>query len=216
MYDEVREARQETVPAVRIDSVLMPRPGLRVDVMKIDVEGAEAAVLAGARRLLTRDKPALILEVATPQAAAPFEVWMTSLGYVFLAIDGEAGQLASVTRLGGGGPGIENYIAASPQTVSMHWANSECGLALVDTIIRPMHRFPSWRCCRQQIWPSRPPAVALPPWLAVAQDPKRRRRTPPRSSDCPRVSKLKQKTSDLLARVKRRDEQIEQQTRQTR
>jgi FkbM family methyltransferase len=118
MYDDVREASQERVPAVRIDSVLMTRPDLRVDVMKIDVEGAEAAVLAGASRILTRDKPALILEVTTPEAAAAFEGSLTSLGYAFLAIDGDAGRLASVTRLGGGS-GIENYVAASPETVSM-------------------------------------------------------------------------------------------------
>jgi Methyltransferase FkbM domain len=42
-------------------------PGLaldRIDVMKIDVEGAEASVIAGARDLLAATRPLIVLEIS--------------------------------------------------------------------------------------------------------------------------------------------------------
>jgi len=46
--------------AVRLDGLGLPR----VDVMKIDVEGAELAALRGAERLLERDAPVVVFEYA--------------------------------------------------------------------------------------------------------------------------------------------------------
>jgi FkbM family methyltransferase len=68
------------VPIVRLDAVV-PRSPRRVSLMKIDVEGHEAAVLAGATATLCADHPALIVEgewekvapVVEPLGYAPFE-----------------------------------------------------------------------------------------------------------------------------------------------
>lgn len=69
--------------AVRLDGLGLPR----VDVMKIDVEGAELAALRGAERLLERDAPVLVFECAPGQYArfgtAPADVteFLTARGY---------------------------------------------------------------------------------------------------------------------------------------
>jgi FkbM family methyltransferase len=64
MYTDVPEAYTEVVPLVRIDDFVLRYGIPRVDVMKIDVEGAEQQVVAGARDTISRDRPALILEIA--------------------------------------------------------------------------------------------------------------------------------------------------------
>ena len=48
------------VPAVSLDAAFPP--GSRLDLVKIDVEGAEGLVLAGMRRLLADARPALVVE----------------------------------------------------------------------------------------------------------------------------------------------------------
>lgn len=54
--------RSVTVPAVNLDT-LKRREGLgRVDVLKMDVEGAELAALLGGEEMLARDRPTLIFE----------------------------------------------------------------------------------------------------------------------------------------------------------
>lgn len=51
------------VPAVSLDALLDEHPGKRVSLVKIDVQGAEMMVLAGARRMLAEHAPALFVEV---------------------------------------------------------------------------------------------------------------------------------------------------------
>lgn len=63
-HDDVVSARVERVPLETLDSVVA-RLGLsRVDVVKIDVEGGEANVIAGARNVLRAMRPALMMEVS--------------------------------------------------------------------------------------------------------------------------------------------------------
>jgi FkbM family methyltransferase len=57
--DLSRGAPSIEVPCLTLDSLDLPR----VDFMKIDVEGHEPEVLAGARRLLERDRPLIFTEL---------------------------------------------------------------------------------------------------------------------------------------------------------
>jgi FkbM family methyltransferase len=64
-----RAHRYERVQTWRFDSYCRGRVMSRVDVMKIDVEGAELQVLQGMGSLLSRWQPDIILEVLEPFAA---------------------------------------------------------------------------------------------------------------------------------------------------
>jgi len=62
-HDDVVRASLERVPIEPLDSVIA-RLGLgRVDFLKIDVEGAEARVIAGASTILTTMRPLMLIEV---------------------------------------------------------------------------------------------------------------------------------------------------------
>jgi FkbM family methyltransferase len=58
----IRDARTMRVPVTRLDDEWHALGSPDVSVVKIDVEGAEALVLAGARALLTACQPALLIE----------------------------------------------------------------------------------------------------------------------------------------------------------
>lgn len=68
------------VPSISLDKFIAhgnPAPQL----MKIDVEGGETAVLAGAERLLSEHRPVIICEVHHAQAARWIEEWLPARGY---------------------------------------------------------------------------------------------------------------------------------------
>lgn len=83
------------VPAVTLDSLDLKDVGF----IKIDVEGHEAAVLAGARNLLARDRPNLLLEAEErhrPGAVAQVRAILEPLGYVgFMLRDGVLASVGS-------------------------------------------------------------------------------------------------------------------------
>jgi FkbM family methyltransferase len=79
---------QYQVDVVPLDELLL-QPGLpKIDVVKIDVEGFELEVLAGARALIAKHKPLLLIEVANElletkqQSAANVAAELNALGYV--------------------------------------------------------------------------------------------------------------------------------------
>jgi hypothetical protein len=120
MYPDVSEAYREEVPVVRIDDVVSRHAIAKVDVMKVDVEGAEPDVIAGASQTIGRDRPALILEI-TGAALAPdhagrssIESFLGSLGYAFVAIDGDEGVMRRVRDLT---TAAENFVAAPPDVI---------------------------------------------------------------------------------------------------
>jgi FkbM family methyltransferase len=59
------------VPTLRLDDFVRRENLARVDFLKIDVEGAEGRVLAGARETLARFRPKVLMEV-NPEALAGF------------------------------------------------------------------------------------------------------------------------------------------------
>jgi hypothetical protein len=93
-----------TVPAVTLDAL---RDELaRVDFIKIDAQGAEGRILAGARALLARDRPVVLFELWPGGMAAagssPSELFslLDELGYrsVRLSVKGRQKSRPSIDR----------------------------------------------------------------------------------------------------------------------
>lgn len=65
-----RSERVAEVPLARLDDVLEGRQIDRIDLLKVDVEGAELPVLRGATECLRRDQPWVVVEVQDETAQA--------------------------------------------------------------------------------------------------------------------------------------------------
>lgn len=65
---QIAERGNETVPVVRIDSLVFERVVLPPNVLKIDVEGEELKVLQGAVETLSRHRPIIFLATHGPEA----------------------------------------------------------------------------------------------------------------------------------------------------
>lgn len=78
---------QKAVSTVKLDELLEEPVGF----IKIDVEGHELQVLHGARGILARDRPSLIIEAEErhrPGAVASVCEFLADFGYVALVLDG--------------------------------------------------------------------------------------------------------------------------------
>jgi hypothetical protein len=60
---EDRGFESEKTPVVTLDAFCAERGIGRVDFIRMDIEGAEGKALAGAQRILERDKPSVLLEI---------------------------------------------------------------------------------------------------------------------------------------------------------
>lgn len=65
-----RSSRVDEIECTTLDAVVAEEGIERVDVIKIDVEGAELGVLQGARKTLERDRPTLLIEADRERAEA--------------------------------------------------------------------------------------------------------------------------------------------------
>jgi FkbM family methyltransferase len=118
IYDGVACARTEAVPLEALDDVLARHNGPAPDVIKMDVEGAEHAVLRGAAGTLATHRPLLLLELNDPalraQQSSSDEVLslLRSLGYSILTFDEATGRPvpAETDR-----PPSHNIVAVHPQ-----------------------------------------------------------------------------------------------------
>jgi len=75
------EGHLEQVAAVALDDYASDRGLDHLDLLKIDVEGHEDAVLTGARRLMTEHRPAVLCECLPELNAAAFNDLIVGLGY---------------------------------------------------------------------------------------------------------------------------------------
>ena len=83
----------EEVATESLDEVLRQFPTRSVDVMKLDVQGAEELILRGALRTLRAHHPVVIFEVypegTIPLGLAPYGAWqlLNELGYQFFVVE---------------------------------------------------------------------------------------------------------------------------------
>jgi FkbM family methyltransferase len=92
---------QETVPISTLDEFLAQENVSRVDVMKVDVEGAELSLFHGAKNLLGQDSSPLILYESDAMLTAGFTyhpvetMWLLERhGYSFFVIDSRTGRIS--------------------------------------------------------------------------------------------------------------------------
>jgi FkbM family methyltransferase len=84
-----------SVEAVKIDQLLESHPGMKVSLIKVDVQGAELRALRGAASTLERMRPALLVEFHEPSLVAagttPRELlaYLTGFGYAPSVLAGD-------------------------------------------------------------------------------------------------------------------------------
>ncbi len=106
----------QTVPCVRPDA-LVPE-GQRIDLIKVDVEGAEYTALGGCTSILARDRPVIVSEFSPGMLAGISGIggpeylrWLVGLGYALSVIHPD-GTLIPATAQDGGIGGIMEVYAA--------------------------------------------------------------------------------------------------------
>jgi FkbM family methyltransferase len=112
-----------SVPAVTVDEVAGQN---RVALIKIDVEGHEAAVVRGAAGVISRDAPSVVFEYAPDllddPAQSPFG-WLAEQGYVMLAVRPARRPVTgrprlALDRVSQPSPRCGDYAAVSPATAA--------------------------------------------------------------------------------------------------
>jgi len=83
-----------------------------ISLVKIDVEGAESRVLAGATKTLQRDKPNLIVELHTPEQDMAVSALLRAAGYKLRRLDGS--RIAHPDRGWPDRDGVWGMILATP------------------------------------------------------------------------------------------------------
>ncbi len=115
VYDSVDRERFEDVELTTLDSFLTGRKLKRVDVIKLDVEGAEMSVLEGAVQTLSESRPLLLLELLDPalrrqgHSAAEVVEFLLDLGYEIYNFSSSTGL---PVRADPGSEYSENVVAA--------------------------------------------------------------------------------------------------------
>ena len=84
--DNIPKENIQIVPTVSVDAVAQ-KTGISPDVMKIDVEGAELAVLEGARATLLAARPKIFLSTHSDALRETCLAYLHELGYTYRVMD---------------------------------------------------------------------------------------------------------------------------------
>lgn len=112
-YPAAAGVQGQTVPVTTLDAFVASERPARLDVMKIDVEGSEFAVLRGAEAALDRFRPELMIELSDDTSARAGHgvddllAWLAARRYRAFSIAPGGGLVA---RAAGRGTGFENAL----------------------------------------------------------------------------------------------------------
>jgi FkbM family methyltransferase len=119
-YEGVNQERVENVTLFRLDNFVRENPVSRIDVIKIDIEGAELRALRGAIETLHRYRPVMLFEVGrlqlSAQGTSPEELldFVRAQGYTVYKFDPATGLPITAGKMEYG----ENMIAV-PAEISL-------------------------------------------------------------------------------------------------
>ena len=100
---------QETVQTIRMDRFVQQAELTTLDLVKIDVEQFEEAVIAGMLESIGRFRPDLVIEILSRDNLVAVDQQLRPLGYRFVLIDDARGQLVP-EDIDGLGTGIYNVL----------------------------------------------------------------------------------------------------------
>lgn len=104
IYPGVASEGTQEVDVTSVDKVVAELDLTRVDVLKIDAEGADARVLRGASQTLERFRPSLLIEINDPtlahQGSHSREIWdaLRPLGYAFYTFSPKTADLVPAVQ----------------------------------------------------------------------------------------------------------------------
>ncbi|MDQ3248321.1 MAG: FkbM family methyltransferase [Chloroflexota bacterium] len=101
-------------PAVTLDAYFEQANEVAIDLIKIDTEGTEHLVLAGARRILTQHRPAIICEVLKGQTEPQLHAVLDPTDYHYFLIT-EAGLIQKTEIAGDPTYQNLNYLFVTPE-----------------------------------------------------------------------------------------------------
>ena len=107
-YEEIE------VPTFSLDDYTNQKQMSSVDLIKIDVEGHEAAVVSGMSELVSRSRPTVLIEVLTDDAGKAVLGMLEPHGYRLFQISDTDG-LDPVAQIDGGDSGGRNFLFCQPE-----------------------------------------------------------------------------------------------------
>lgn len=106
-----RQSVAEPVPVLTLDDLVQGLELTRLDFIKVDIEGHEAAFVAGGKATLARFRPALLLEMSASRmakaGASPAALWATLADeFRYFPYELHAGALKPVTEIPKSSPNV--------------------------------------------------------------------------------------------------------------
>jgi len=105
VYSGVESIATEEVDTITLDEFVRTKSIERIDVIKMDIEGWEYKALLGAREILKKHRPALIIEMlgiaqsTNNNSIFRLESLLSNVGYRFWDIDDETAELLPISNL---------------------------------------------------------------------------------------------------------------------
>jgi FkbM family methyltransferase len=109
------DAIVRTLPSMRLDDCLADAGVAGLDLIKIDVERHEPAVVRGMGALLAKARPAILLEVLTDSVAEELELLLKDLGFSYFLLREESRQVVPVSSLRPEASVGQNFLIAPPE-----------------------------------------------------------------------------------------------------